>query len=490
MSAISWDIDSSGGVWVRVQISDDYLAAKPWIVSGNMRAGADIGYHADFAWQVFYPTMKVVLRKQTNHYNPMIDMRDTPSAQPFPNTQVFVYDSSTSLIADIGGAWGRETRYIAADLSTSGVEYCSYVPVIQMEADKEYWIAVRGYSPSEQFQVMSRFYLPNRYDYGFERIADIISDISASTGLGLGPISRDYLTSLTQFNMDFSGSNPPIPVSVVNTLGNVGGVPFKQTFTGFADFYAQYVRLYTDYSGSTTLVNDITTGTAAKLQAYLELYYADIMPAYYFQRSKKLDPLRFSLLFKSSVHESLASAADNWGLGYNLGFYKKDYTGVGEDIIPSTCDSYSRQLVNGVPRYLLSDVSGGGSTVFTAPNFYRIFEDYIYLRMNKELGFNKVDSTSAENLKRVQDSTGETNYYHAKLLLGAFGDYSTSMIYNPVTLNPALSRLDRLSFQWVNSRGEVLSSNNAEWSAVVYITEIADQASLDSTWVSGRRGRV
>jgi hypothetical protein len=480
-----WDITATGAIWFHTQLSTDFLSTKPWRIIGNAAMPEDQAHAMDYAWQVFYPTMKVGLKKRANATLPL-----PPPARPeFPHVAAFLYDSSAAFALDLAAGWGRETRYIAADMSFAGQGFGAYIPAARLLPTGEYILALRGYSPAEQFQTMTRLRLSNRYDYGFIDISTILTEVTSVIAATLQPANPNYIASLAAFNSDFSGNPITIPGTVIAAVGSVSGQPLKTRFTGFADFYAQYARIFADYIASTQQTTDITQETARRFIAYMSRYYANVMPPYYFTRASQTDPLRFSLLFKSSVDPSLLAATDNWGLGYNLGFYKKDYTGPEDYLVPARCDNTWRELVGGVPRYLTVSATGGGSTVFIAPNFYRIFDDYIYLRMNDEFSCNRVDSTAAENLRRVQDTTGEIQNYHAKLLLGPFGDYSTSMIYNPVALNPPIARLDKLKFQWVNARGEVMSNNNAEWSAVVYITETADTATLDSMWIATRTGK-
>jgi hypothetical protein len=53
-------------------------------------------------------------------------------------------------------------------------------------------------------------------------------------------------------------------------------------------------------------------------------------------------------------------------------------------------------------------------------------------------------------------------------------------------LNPPLSRLERLSFEWVDSFGNIIDNNNADWSAVVYVTERLYRTAIGSTWIAPR----
>ena len=94
---------------------------------------------------------------------------------------------------------------------------------------------------------------------------------------------------------------------------------------------------------------------------------------------------------------------------------------------------------------------------------------------------NRMDTTSREDLSRTLEPQGQIQQYSAKLLLAPFGQYATSLIYNPVQFNPPLGKLDKLSFTWTDSAGNVLSNIDAEWSAVLNITEMLDVATAGSS---------
>jgi hypothetical protein len=129
---------------------------------------------------------------------------------------------------------------------------------------------------------------------------------------------------------------------------------------------------------------------------------------------------------------------DNWGLGYNLGFNKID-TPFG--------------------------------TVQTAQSFYKIIDDYIYLRISPEYDMNKLDFGGRENLSVTRDSTGATKTYYGKLLLNNFNAFSQTLVQNPVTFQPPISRLESVSFQWLNFDGTQVNNTNCEWNISISVTE-------------------
>ena len=146
-----------------------------------------------------------------------------------------------------------------------------------------------------------------------------------------------------------------------------------------------------------------------------------------------------------------------WGLGWNLGF-------------------------GGAP----TSVSSVGGRV-TATHFPRLFDDYIFLRMNDTEMMNTVDHTDLEDTKVVQDPTGQVSHYFGKLLLNNFGCYAQTFLEAPKVFHPILGRLDRLSFEWTDRHGNVLAGPDAascDWNMTVRIVEIKDKAKDTSTLVT------
>jgi len=139
---------------------------------------------------------------------------------------------------------------------------------------------------------------------------------------------------------------------------------------------------------------------------------------------------------------------DDWGLGYNLGFAKVD-----------------------TPY----------STVQRATSFFKILEDFIYLRLNQEFKMNRMDTCSREDLAITHEPTGATDQFAAKLLLAPFGNYATVLVQNPIAFNPVLTSLNRLSFQWTDSTTTTIDNDECEWNAVVQIQEQVTAPRVGST---------
>ena len=119
--------------------------------------------------------------------------------------------------------------------------------------------------------------------------------------------------------------------------------------------------------------------------------------------------------------------------------------------------------------------------MYVAPSFYKILDDYIYLQLNDELSMNRLDLTRRENYNQSLESTGDVNKYNAKLLLANFGGYAQTAIQNPISFNPPLGRMDRLTFTWVDVNGNVIDNNDCEWSATLQIAEQRNTQTTDST---------
>ncbi len=165
----------------------------------------------------------------------------------------------------------------------------------------------------------------------------------------------------------------------------------------------------------------------------------------------------FELRFFSDLtnNTDLQASYSEWGLGWNLGF-------------------------GGAP------VDLEAATTQTATCFPRLFQDYIYLRLNDTDSMNTIDHTDVENAMISQDPTGQTDHYFGKLLLNNFGCYAQTFIESPKLFQPVLGRLDRLSFQWVDRRGNPLVGPDAmscDWSMTVRVIEIKDAPTDASTLI-------
>jgi hypothetical protein len=138
-------------------------------------------------------------------------------------------------------------------------------------------------------------------------------------------------------------------------------------------------------------------------------------------------------------------AEDDWGLGYNLGYAKRD-----------------------------TDYA----SIHRAESFFKILDDYIYLKLNQEYDMNRMDFGGKENLKETNEPTGSILGYNAKLLLNTFGSYAQTIIQNPVYFNPPLLKLDKLTFNWFDTAGTQITNAECEWNAAIQIVENMPSANL------------
>lgn len=477
---VSWIIGDDDSFWIKV-IADSYFSQDPWLIYGNTRTGGDLGYALKTAWQIFYPTMKITLTKRANKYNDITNTIDTnyfsnygdfyttPANYPeYGHTNMFFYSNYNSLMSDLSTVsaattlykWGQESNYYKADTEFQGYGFNSYIYNITLQpsgsitgSNSYYYLAVRGYAPTEDFQTVVRFSLTNRYDYGFISANDLFNEIAVINTGNVSNYNPEYVASTAAFDAYFSTNTVAMNIFVNPTL----------SFTGFSTFHSTLRAYYTAYNSTLVTYSSIQSTLTSKLQSYLLQYYGPIMPPDYFSRAKFTDSIRFDLLFKSSVYTTLSNADQFWGLGYNLGFPKADMS----NNTPATPEGTTPIV--------------GQGTYYNAESFYKILDDYIYLRLNDEYSLNRVDTSGPEDLALVQETNGATKQYYAKLLLANFGSYTQSMIQNPVALNPPIAKIDRIRFQWIDQLGNVIDNGDCEWSGILQITESLNTVVADST---------
>ncbi len=479
-SNVSWTIGDDDSYWIKVT-QDSYYSQEPWIVYGNTRVKDDLGYGLETAWQIFYPAMKITLTKRTNSYNDITNTVDTnyfsnfggfysnpPNYPEYGRTQMFFYSNYDSLMRDMSTVsasvtlykWGQESNYTNADTEFQGYYFGSYIYNIGLQpagpivdSNSYSYLAIRGYSPTEDFQTMVRFRLTNRYDYGFVSANDLFSEIAAVNTGNVSNYNPEYVASTSNFDRYFSTNTIALGLTLNPAL----------VFTGFQSYHSTIQGYYGRYTSNLAIFSSIQTTVVDTVGAYLQKYYGDLLPSTYFARAKFTDPIRFQLLFKSSIYPPLSNVDQFWGLGYNLGFPKADMS----NNTPATADGRTPIV--------------GSGTYYNAESFYKILDDYIYLRLNDEYSLNRVDTSGPEDLARTTEPTGATKQYYAKLLLGNFGTYTQTMIQNPVALNPPIAKLDRVRFQWVDALGTVIDNADCEWSGILQIAESVDVAIGDAT---------
>ena len=130
-------------------------------------------------------------------------------------------------------------------------------------------------------------------------------------------------------------------------------------------------------------------------------------------------------------------------------------------------------------------VDTGLNTIHRAGSFFKILDDYIYMRMNPEYNMNRLDISRQENFAATLDTTAETNLYNCKLLLNYFGQYATTFVQNPVNFNPPIGKLDKLTFAWYDPTGTLINDAQCEWTAAIQITETVDVVTPASSIPTG-----
>jgi hypothetical protein len=404
-----------------------------------------------------FPTIKIEMRKLSSTSTPITDL--TSLAYPeWPHSAMFAYSSAAALSNDLSnpsldgitpgsGKWGLESsnNFMVCDASFNGFQFNSYmmnVPLLP-SASSTYYIAIRGWLPTEKFQTLLRFYLPNRYDFGFVRIQDLSGEIPLANSTDPTVIAKfnpAYLATLQGFNSNYVFTDKNFGAIV--TQGFAGS---NLSSTSFGSFLSKFISLYKAFNSNTTILQAIALNVQTNMNSFIASDLKYIIPTRYQTRQRFTDPLLFKILWSTNLSPIYAVKDDEWGLGWNLGFAKADT---------------------------------GFSSIHTAPSFYKIQQDFIYLRLNPEFNINRMDAGGKENYAKTREPTGTTNQYYCKLLLTSFGGNATTFIHNPITFNPPLYSLKKLEFQWIDNQGNVLTNADAEWDMTVNITETRFETTL------------
>jgi hypothetical protein len=383
--------------------------------------------------------------------SPIIDRYNIPYPE-WPHVQMFSYSNYTSLVRDIYGAglsnptwgkWGLESKanFMTSDTKFGGYYFNAYtmnVPLYNNTSnpseETDYYLAVRGYSPTEKFQTMLRFYLPNRYDFGFVHLADISGESMYYQQPGvLSNFNRTYYIALSSFNSYFTFSNVNFGS---NPTQNFAGINLSSS--NFGDFLKQYGSTYSTFMSNSVLLEQINSTVKGSMLNFIQQDLKYILPPTALSKQRFTDPLLFQILWKEQLSPNFVSLVDEWGLGWNLGFSK------------------------------MNTVYG---TNQTAPSFFKIQQDFIYLRLSPQYNINGMDAGGPEDYAVTREPTGITNQYYCKLLLTSFGGNATTFIHNPITFNPPINRLTKLSFQWIDAKGVPITNDDAEWNMTVTLTE-------------------
>lgn len=389
------------------------------------------------AYQIFYPTQRIVMSKVAKGYDPMTDISGFSTLE-WPHTNMFAYNDTAKFMKDISAnKWGLEspTNYLVSDTRFSGTAYNAATLDVPLLPSTPYYLAVRGYTPTEKSQVMLRFSLPGNYNFGYTRFRDISNEIIYSSQRP-DLFNSNYTNTLASFNSNFIfGSTGKIFGS--NILQGFNGSNLSNV-TGFGDFLDRFIDLYTVYQSNVSILSTINTNVQSNITKFINNDLQYIIPPASLSRQRYTDPIIYSILWKSSLTPQYAMMEDNWGLGWNLGFNKVD-----------------------TPY----------DTTQVAPSFYKILDDYISLQLNQEYDMNRMDTGAKENRAISLEPTGFLKAFHGKLLLAPFGSYAQTLISNPVNFTIPIPRLDKLTFTWSESSGAVINNSECDWNVVVQIVE-------------------
>jgi hypothetical protein len=415
---------------------------------GNRQDAVDAPKASAQAWQIYYPVHRAVFHQISKNFSFLLDLSGRKYPE-YPHTTLAVYDSSGAFAADTSYRWGMESssNFLSGDYAISGYYFNAYdyaVPLHDNRASSDfYYMNVRNYSPTEKSQVTLRISAPNKYTFGYVTPIDLSGEISTAifvnqTRNSLYTYYWDdtYIASLTAFNSEFiiDSNGYTFGAGVIDGYAgsNISSV------TGFGDFYARMLGVYSTYSTYSILASTINMNVKKNVASFIKTDLKYIVPETALNRQRFTDPLRFSILWKSALTPAYANLLSAWGIGWNLGYAKED-----------------------TPY----------QTTHRGTSFFKIVDDYIGLRMSPEYDMNRVDMSSKETLSATQEPTGATKAFYGKLLLAPFGSYAQTLISNPITFLNPIGKLDRLTFQWIDNTGAILNNTDCEWNAVVQITE-------------------
>ena len=420
------------------------------IYGARLESSYDFTITTNFANQIFYPTHKIILRQTSASVNPITDLTDLSNYPSYPRTQMFFYRNFSTLVRDISGQFALEksSNFAYADTKFSGYFFNSYMQNISMSESTDFnnanpdtfnYLAIRAYSPSESFKALVRFYLPGRYDFGYIALKDLSNEyITLQSNTNVNP---EYVSVLNDFTMAFD---------INRTFGGTGLPGFTGsniTSVSFGDFLKQYSQISATINSNNIPVSTVTGNV---LKGTKELITGDlqyIIPSYVSLRERVYDPLEFKLPF-STIAQNSNRTIEEYSMGYNLGFVQKDTS---------------------------------FNTIQRAGSFFKILDDYIYMKMNEEYNMNSLDISRQENFATTHDTQAESKLYNCKLMLNNFGTYATTLVQNPVLFNPPIGKLDKLTFTWYDATGAVIDNAECEWSGAIQIVESLEIANDDST---------
>ena len=397
------------------------------------------------AWQIFYPFQKISLIQIANSQS-QIANSNTINYPEYAHTQMFYYSNYAALSNDINNSWGLESNYTVLDTQFSGSYFNSYIydmPVRKSASSNDYqYIAVRNMTPTERSEVLMRFAIPGSYNFGYATIQNLIDETKLIAASNTSNFNMTYSQTISNFNNSFMISNVTWGADV---LSNYYGSTMN--FSNFTGFMQTYSNLYQIYTIANTKISTINNTVTTNIYEYLGSQFSSILPSNVLTSQSFMNEIPFSLTWSSSLTPQYKKLQYNWGLGFNLGYAKED--------TPFT--TYAR-----------------------ANSFYKIIDQYIYLKMSPEYNMNQMDTTASEDYSVTRSPTGTIHSYHAKILLNNFGSFAQTSVITAAALNPPIPRLEKISFQLLDITGAVINNNDCDWTASLQIVEQIVQATTDS----------
>jgi len=462
----------------------------PGIFGWHVSSGVFTLYNGEQpTYQPYYWLGKINFNELENiQYNPATDLSAFGGyaglSGEFQNTMLFLYNNST-INHDYGDIstnathwrWGYESNknYQTYD-NQSGYNFLSYIYQQRVTPKTtEYATHVRAYDPIPQFTTGLRLIGKNYTDFGTPTLIEIaeeisslhgyspISDLSGSlylqntpaynivistnNGVRLGngnKFSHAYADALVNFDKQFY-----VSTITFGARNGYSGVPF--TFSGYGDCLAQYEVYYSTISNQFSVYTNILSSTTGLLNAYVTTRYGSILPPGIATRSQYTAAIPFQLLFNYNLQPPYTTQADQWGLGWYLGFPKTTVPVIG-------------------PRARV-----------TSDTFIRIVQNYIYLRLNPAYNINTMAVSSKENLSETRESQGMDTQYFTKIILADFANYCRAGVQLQKDFSPVLGKYEVIECQLTDQNGNQLSNTDCDYDMVIQITEVTNAPTTDSS---------
>jgi len=405
--------------------------------------------------------------------NPLLDLSPNLSTC-YLDTQLFLYDTTNPVsnnfnlnIAqmDIINGWGAEkaSNFNSYD-DDNGYNYLSFINKYNAQANSSTNINIRSYAPTTKIKSNLRIVGKNWTDFGQLSLATLCSEIIdlLDNGVSINPdgtisnenyrikkrYTENYTRALLDFNSKFIGV---FRFGVGFTNASYIGYPVSSV-SGFPDFITQYIKISNTVKQTVTGINSAQTSALSLIRQYITNNYSGVLPDVVIKRNKFTDPIAFSILFKSALSPTYANLFDQWGLGWNLGFDKIDTV---------------------------------LATRHNATTFIRIIDDFIYLKLNDEFNINSIDVSNKEKLSKTRDTSGQSNSYFGKLLLNTFGSYSQTFVQATKAFPTPLGKMDKLSFNFVDSNNSRILNTDCEFTIVMEISEMLDALDVNTVITKG-----